>query len=209
MIMHIRRILPLKLSFLRIRKAFYLFLFLITFVPFIHMLHQSLPQTDAGSIWNEFTSRTSLLPHGVSTGNAHLDGKKSKGWWVGHFANKSPLHHSESVETKWAVHHKDATNGAFVVNKHATSMALLISGRHRIEFGRTSVVLETPGDYVIWGPGVPHSWTALTSTTILSVRWPSLADDQLVHNSSYTNRIKARQLLTSKKEMQNLKRSNG
>lgn len=117
------------------------------------------------------------LPEGVTVGYAAADGRESKGWWVGHFAPEGPRR-TEAVETKWIVHPPGRTNEGFVANKRATSMAVLIAGRHRIEFAAASVILEFPGDYVIWGPGVAHSWTALSGSTMLCVRWPSVPADQ-------------------------------
>jgi quercetin dioxygenase-like cupin family protein len=36
------------------------------------------------------------------------------------------------------------------------------------------VVLTRPGDYVLWGPGVDHSWLAEQESVVVTVRWPSL-----------------------------------
>lgn len=119
---------------------------------------------------------------GVTYGNAALDGKHTSGWWVGHFIKPADsLRHVESVETKWASHKAGAKHdgGKFSVNAVATSMAVLIAGKHRVEFADgASVILQFPGDYVIWAPGVAHSWTALEDSTMLCIRWPSLPNDQ-------------------------------
>lgn len=88
------------------------------------------------------------------------------------------MRHSSAVETKWAWHTGGKRHDGFATNKVGTSMAVLISGRHRLEFERSYVVLEKVGDYVIWGAGVAHSWSALEDSTILSIRWPSLSGDQ-------------------------------
>jgi quercetin dioxygenase-like cupin family protein len=37
------------------------------------------------------------------------------------------------------------------------------------------VLLERQGDYVVWGPGVDHSWRAEEESVVLTVRWPSVA----------------------------------
>lgn len=121
---------------------------------------------------------TSLLPSSVGFGNAVTDGKLRKGWWVGHFMSPTTAQHATDVETKWVSHLAGAKHGRFSTNTVATSMAILITGKHRIEFEETYVVLENPGDYVIWGPGVAHSWTSLKASTLLCVRWPSIAHDQ-------------------------------
>jgi quercetin dioxygenase-like cupin family protein len=36
------------------------------------------------------------------------------------------------------------------------------------------VPLTRPGDYVVWGPGVDHSWRAEQDAVVLTVRWPSV-----------------------------------
>lgn len=128
------------------------------------------------------------LPSSVGIGNARQDSQSSKGWWVGHFAAEGTAQYSRDVETKWASHHAGAKHEGWASNQVATTMAVLVSGRHRVEFVGSHVVLENRGDYVIWGPGIPHSWTALEDSTLLCVRWPSLAGDQDgVRNSSVLN----------------------
>lgn len=117
------------------------------------------------------------LPPSVGFGSASEDGHRHKGWWVGHFASGNAQRTSD-VETKWITHAAGAKHDGWSTNEVATSMAVLISGKHRMEFLGSHVVLENQGDYVIWGPGVEHSWTALEKSTIMCVRWPSLSGDQ-------------------------------
>ncbi|MFN5222473.1 MAG: hypothetical protein ACK5FE_16450 [Cyanobacteriota bacterium] len=33
------------------------------------------------------------------------------------------------------------------------------------------VVLEEPGDFALWGPGLAHSWRVLQPSVVLTVRW--------------------------------------
>ncbi len=33
------------------------------------------------------------------------------------------------------------------------------------------VLLESPGDYVIWGPGIGHSWRAIKRSAVMTLRW--------------------------------------
>ena len=42
------------------------------------------------------------------------------------------------------------------------------------------VTLEEEGDYVIWSAGTPHNWFVLEDSTSVTVRWPSLPNDQQV-----------------------------
>lgn len=114
----------------------------------------------------------------VAVGNAMIDGVSQHGWWVGHFVNEKSGRHSKLVETKWAVHPKGASHDGLVYNRQATTMAILISGKHRVILPDADVLLEYAGDYVIWGPNIAHSWTAVENSVILTVRWPSVQSDQ-------------------------------
>jgi quercetin dioxygenase-like cupin family protein len=50
---------------------------------------------------------------------------------------------------------------------------LLAKGNFRIDLTTGSVTLEKQGDYAVWGPGIDHSWEALSESIVLTVRWPS------------------------------------
>lgn len=135
-------------------------------VPVNHRIIGEKVRTDGGA-----------LPGSVAFGSASEDGQRHKGWWVGHFASGAAQRTSD-VETKWISHRAGTKHDGWSTNKVATSMAVLISGKHRLEFRGSHVLLENQGDYVIWGPGVEHSWTALEKSTIMCVRWPSVPGDQ-------------------------------
>jgi quercetin dioxygenase-like cupin family protein len=61
-----------------------------------------------------------------------------------------------------------------VRGEHRTALLVLISGRFRVELPDRSVLLERPGDYVVWGHGVDHTWWADEESVVLTVRWPSV-----------------------------------
>ncbi len=108
-------------------------------------------------------------------GNALRDGGDTGGWLVGHFLPPSEgLRSSEDVEIKWFVHKAGETRANLVGSEQRTTVSILISGRFRIELSAAVVLLEHPGDYVAWGPGVDHTWTAETDSTVVTVRWPSV-----------------------------------
>ena len=52
-------------------------------------------------------------------------------------------------------------------------MVLLVDGNFRIDLTEGSVTLERQGDYAVWGPGIDHSWEALSPSVVVTVRWPS------------------------------------
>jgi quercetin dioxygenase-like cupin family protein len=52
-------------------------------------------------------------------------------------------------------------------------MLLLVSGRFRLDLTIGTTTLERQGDYVVWGPGIDHSWQAEQDSVVITVRWPS------------------------------------
>jgi hypothetical protein len=38
----------------------------------------------------------------------------------------------------------------------------------------TTVVLDTPGDFAVWGEGVSHEWEVPAPSTVMTVRWKPL-----------------------------------
>ncbi len=114
-------------------------------------------------------------------GNAHEDTLPYRGWLVGHFVDGSnfPIRHTNDVEIKWGVHPAGETREAWVRGEFRTCIVILVSGRFRIRFSERpeeQVVLERRGDYVMWGPGVDHRWTAEDDSVIIAVRWPSVEE---------------------------------
>jgi hypothetical protein len=137
---------------------------------------QSLNQRQLGEPWQ--ISRGDL-PQGVSYGNGLLDGQQHAGWFVGHFVDEGKPQHTEDIEIKFTFNPTGKKNDGFVANRMSRSMAVLISGKHLLDFGNTSILLERPGDYAIWSAGVGHSWTSIMDSTVLTVRWPSIPKDQV------------------------------
>ncbi|MBW4604649.1 MAG: signal peptidase I [Calothrix sp. FI2-JRJ7] len=116
----------------------------------------------------------------VIFGNAKQEGASRGGWFVGHFINPpDDARYSEEVEVKWAVHFEGDNRSEWAVNNEATTLSILINGRFRLEFEDRKIVLSCEGDYVLWRPGVSHTWEAESDCTILTVRWPSKAGDSV------------------------------
>jgi hypothetical protein len=118
----------------------------------------------------------------VITGNAASIAPHRHGWFLGHFITEDPARATPHVEVKWAHHKKGETNRAFAANKTAHSLSILISGRFRLQFqepaGIREVLLHAQSDFALWPPGLPHNWLAEEDSIILTVRWPSLPNDQ-------------------------------
>jgi quercetin dioxygenase-like cupin family protein len=106
-------------------------------------------------------------------GNASDSGRDSRGWFVGSFIEAPPnLRHTNAVEIKWMTHAPGEARADWGTSR-GTSMTVLLRGRLRMIFQDREHVLETPGDYVMWAPGVPHRWVAIDESLMLTVRWPS------------------------------------
>ncbi|MEE6259851.1 cupin domain-containing protein [Plantactinospora sonchi] len=115
------------------------------------------------------------MDEGIYVGNAAKDGAGNGGWLLGHFMPAGlDVRHSTDVEVKWGVHPPGDTRAEWVTGERRTALLVLVSGRFRMEFRGRSVVLAEPGDYVVWGPGVDHSWYAPEEAVVLTVRWPSV-----------------------------------
>ncbi|GAB3232024.1 hypothetical protein GCM10027586_14810 [Kineococcus gypseus] len=117
---------------------------------------------------------------GVSwhAGNADLDGADDGGWFLGHFmAGRVPALTSRDVEVKWARLAPGSRDDEWTAPEPHTSLCVLVSGSQRLAFREGAVVLQRPGDYVLWFPGEQHTWRSSESeeTTLLTVRWPSTA----------------------------------
>lgn len=59
-------------------------------------------------------------------------------------------------------------------DEYRTTVVLLIRGRFRINLTAESVLLAGEGDYLMWGPGVDHTWRAEADSAVITIRWPSL-----------------------------------
>ena len=110
-----------------------------------------------------------------------------KGWFIGHFIQEDDLQYSADVEVKWANHVKGEANaGGFVFNRTAKTLSMLVSGRFRIILSPDSKAwvkefeLRDSGDYLLWSNLVKHTWIAIEDSVILTVRWPSVAEDQTI-----------------------------
>ncbi|GGT18444.1 signal peptidase I [Nonomuraea spiralis] len=117
----------------------------------------------------------------VYVGNANIDAAGDRGWLLGHFKPLGDPRHSEEVEIKWGVHPAGDERAQWVRGEARTALLVLISGRFRVELPGRSVLLAEPGDYVVWGKGVDHSWVAEQESVVLTVRWPSVPGYRVPH----------------------------
>jgi quercetin dioxygenase-like cupin family protein len=108
-------------------------------------------------------------------GNAEEDGHDTRGWFLGQFIDPTEgVRSNKEVEVKWFVHPAGDKRAAWTTEDQRTTLVLLVSGKFRIDLTEGSITLERQGDYLVWGPGIDHSWEAITDSVVTTVRWPSV-----------------------------------
>ncbi|WP_053641476.1 MULTISPECIES: signal peptidase I [unclassified Streptomyces] len=113
----------------------------------------------------------------VYKGNAGKDALDDQGWLLGWFKPSDDVRHSTDVEVKWGVHPRGDQRSIWVTGEERECLLVLVSGKFRVQFHEEDggdTLLEEPGDYVVWGRGVDHSWTAEEESVVMTVRWPSI-----------------------------------
>ena len=109
------------------------------------------------------------------TGNANNDADKHRGWLLGHFIQPTgDIRATTDLEVKWGIHPAGQQRAEWTTDDVRTTLVILVSGRFRVELSVGSVPLDEQGDYVVWGPGIDHSWYAETDAVVITVRWPSV-----------------------------------
>jgi hypothetical protein len=111
----------------------------------------------------------------VVHGNAAAAAKDTRGWFLGHFmpGADNPLRTGD-VEVKWFVHPKGDVRPEWAPGNPVRTLNVLIRGRVVLLFPDREVPLAREGDFVLFGPDVPHSFRAEEESLVLTVRWPSL-----------------------------------
>jgi hypothetical protein len=116
----------------------------------------------------------------VVFGNAQVESVNRWGWFLGHFVTPRDDPRSTSLlEVKWGVHKAGDGRPEWAVNAEATTLSILIQGQFRLQFPEQEFLLSREGDYVLWLPGVSHSWLAEEDSTVVTVRWPSKPEDSI------------------------------
>lgn len=108
------------------------------------------------------------------SGNANDDAPNNRGWLLGHFIRPTDdIRCTTDAEIKWGIHPAGDDRGTWTSDDQRTTMVLLVSGRFEVKLTEGSEVLGQQGDYLVWGPGVDHSWHAFEDSVVVTVRWPS------------------------------------
>jgi quercetin dioxygenase-like cupin family protein len=114
------------------------------------------------------------MPGNWHSGNAAEDGRETRGWILGQFIELARgVRFSKDVEVKWGRHPTGDKRAEWTTHDQRTTLVLLVAGTFRIDLTEASVTLQRQGDYATWGPGIDHSWEALSDSIVLTIRWPS------------------------------------
>lgn len=110
------------------------------------------------------------------SGNVGQAGNDTRGWFLGHFmpGEDNPLRSSD-VELKWYTHARGETRHEWAPGNPVRTLNILIRGHFVLVFPDREVVLQHEGDFVLFGPDVPHSYRSVEESLVMTVRWPSLA----------------------------------
>lgn len=106
----------------------------------------------------------------VYYGNATDDGQDTRGWIVGSFIPMG-ARHSDRLEVKYGIHAKGESRAEWVTGEQRTTLFVLQSGHFVMKFRDKDVVLDKPGDYVLWGPGTDHRWESPGDSVGITIRW--------------------------------------
>lgn len=116
----------------------------------------------------------------ILTGNVNEIAPGHRGWVMGHFMEQGSALHTTTVEVKWGNERQGNKKDNPKANRTATTLSIITRGSMRYEFPETgqTIILEKEGDYLFLPPGISHSWEALTDCLVITVRWPSVPEDQ-------------------------------
>lgn len=107
-------------------------------------------------------------------GNAAVASQSTRGWFLGHFmGDEASALRSTDLELKWYTHPKGETRAEWAPGNPVRTLNILIRGHFVLLFPDQEVALAEEGDFVLFGPGVPHSFRAVEESLVLTVRWPS------------------------------------
>jgi hypothetical protein len=108
------------------------------------------------------------------SGNVNEASKYTRGWFLGYFmpGEENPLRTGE-LELKWYTHAKGETREEWAPANPVKTLNILIRGHFVLLFPDQEIALEKEGDFVLFGPGMPHSFRSVEESLVLTVRWPS------------------------------------
>ena len=108
------------------------------------------------------------------SGNVNEVSKDTRGWFLGHFmpGEENPLRIGE-LELKWYIHATGETRERWASGNAVKTLNVLIRGHFVLLFPNQEIALAKEGDFVLFGPDMPHSFRSVEESLVLTVRWPS------------------------------------
>lgn len=94
-----------------------------------------------------------------------------KKWVVGEFV-KDPDFNSDNFEFKFQNDKQGMCRPPKdVLDPDTTTLAVLIDGYVRMNFGGQNKYLRERGDYIWWNPDTPHLFEYLEDSLVITLRW--------------------------------------
>jgi mannose-6-phosphate isomerase-like protein (cupin superfamily) len=123
--------------------------------------------------------RTTAVVTPWHRGNAEADAHENRSWLVGHFKASDDIRYDEDVEVKVSSHPAGDERAEWSTGEWRRTFFMVMTGKWRLDLkledgDNTETVIAGPGDYVVWGPGVAHTYRAEADSTVITVRWPSV-----------------------------------
>jgi quercetin dioxygenase-like cupin family protein len=72
------------------------------------------------------------------------------------------------------IHPSGEKRPGWTADDQRTTLVLLVKGHFVVHLTEGDASLTDQGGYVVWVPGIDHSWEAVSDSIVLTVRWPSL-----------------------------------
>jgi len=115
----------------------------------------------------------------ILKGNLSQEAVKHRGWILGHFMEEGSPFKTGNVGIKWGNHKKGDHKEIVAKNSLSHSLGILIRGKFTFVFQDQTISLDQEGDYVYYPSGTAHSWIVDEDCLILTIRWPSVPNDQI------------------------------
>ena len=96
---------------------------------------------------------------------------KYKDWIIGSFVEDNKFN-SKDFELKFQKEKKGLLRKPKkVLNKNTTTLAIIVYGKIRMNFGKKDFLMEKEGDYIYWSPDAPHEFEFLEDSLVITLRW--------------------------------------
>jgi hypothetical protein len=114
---------------------------------------------------------TPLVPK-IKTGHFFSTHKNQyKDWIIGSFVEDNNFN-SKDFELKFQKEKKGLLRKPKkVLNKKDITLAIIVYGKIRMNFGKEDFFMKEEGDYIYWSPDAPHEFEFLENSLVITLRW--------------------------------------